>query len=125
MGKPAAKTSTAPTPKKPRKPREQPAMTANEKRLMMNAVYEADKDTPDAELAAQLGRLYGRTVQRATVTLWRESFGIKSVRKPTAAELLRQNVELKEKLAHLLAKIEPPVEGITQGSPFKPVQVGG
>ena len=82
---------------KPRAPRKDP-MTMAQKFDLMTMVKGANPTTPDAALAVLATTALGRPVLQQTVAEYRKSFGLASVRKPSAAQMAARIAQLESLL---------------------------
>lgn len=82
-----------------------PSMNLLQRFTLMEFVKNADPSTPDSALAIMATTTLGREVLQATVSAYRNSFGLSSVRKPTAGQLVAYTQVLRGQL--LAAGIEP------------------
>ena len=94
--KPAATAA----PKAARKPRS-PSLTMAQKFDLLAFIKLSDPTLPDATLAAEASAKFGHAVTAQSVAGYRKQFGMASVKKPSAADLLAENAALKARIAEL------------------------
>jgi hypothetical protein len=116
----------APATPKPRKPREK-SMTLVEKHKMITRVIESEATMPDATVADLVGASFGRKVSAAQVAEWRKQFGLKSVPRPSVAQLQAHIEALQAHIEALQAQVraldQVPVPTLTVAAPAEAAPV--